>query len=71
MLILFLAACFVFQSYAESLADENKTITPQEFVKSVMGSISYDGYSAGSDAICHQSYTDEPCKQYVDRCKSK
>ena len=35
ILILFLAACFVFQSYAESLADENKTITPQEFVKSV------------------------------------
>ena len=31
MLILFLAACFSFQMYAESLADENKTITPQEF----------------------------------------
>lgn len=31
MLILFLAACFSFQMYAESLADEKKTITPQEF----------------------------------------
>ena len=31
LLILFLAAVFSFQHYAESLADENKTITPQEF----------------------------------------
>ena len=53
-----------------SLSLEHRTDI-QEFVKSVMGSISYDGYSEGSDAICHQSYTDEPCKQYVDRCKSK
>ena len=29
--VLFLAACFTFQYYAESLADEKKTITPQEF----------------------------------------
>ena len=35
MLILFIAACFVFQSYAESLADEKKTVTPQEFVTAV------------------------------------
>tara|TARA_B100001113_G_scaffold11818_1_gene9231 strand:- start:291 stop:542 length:252 start_codon:yes stop_codon:yes gene_type:complete len=31
LLILFLAAVFSFQHYAESLADEKKTITPQEF----------------------------------------
>ena len=35
MFILFIAACFVFQSYAESLADEKKTVTPQEFVTAV------------------------------------
>ena len=31
LLILFFAAVFRFQHYAESLADEKKTITPQEF----------------------------------------
>ena len=31
LLILFFAAVFSFQHYAESLADEKKTITPQEF----------------------------------------
>ena len=31
LLILFFAAVFSFQQYAESLADEKKTITPQEF----------------------------------------
>ena len=31
LFVLFLAACFTFQHYAESLADEKKTITPQEF----------------------------------------
>ena len=31
LFVLFLAACFTFQFYAESLADEKKTITPQEF----------------------------------------
>ena len=31
LFVLFLAACFTFQHYAESLADEKKTITPKEF----------------------------------------
>ena len=35
MFILFIAACFVFQSYAESLADEKKTITPKEFATTI------------------------------------
>ena len=35
LFVLFLAACFTFQHYAESLADENKTITPQEFASNV------------------------------------
>ena len=35
LLILFLAAVFSFQHYAESLADEKKTITPQEFAQTI------------------------------------
>ena len=35
LFVLFLAACFTFQMYAESLADEKKTVTPQEFVTAV------------------------------------
>ena len=35
LFVLFLAACFTFQHYAESLADEKKTITPQEFAQTI------------------------------------
>ena len=35
LFVLFLAACFTFQYYAESLADEKKTITPQEFAQTI------------------------------------
>ena len=37
LFVLFLAACFTFQFYAESLADEKKTktITPQEFATTI------------------------------------
>ena len=35
LFVLFLAACFTFQHYAESLADEKKTITPKEFAQNI------------------------------------
>ena len=35
LFVLFLAACFTFQHYAESLADEKKTITPKEFATTI------------------------------------
>ena len=35
LFVLFLAACFTFQHYAESLADEKKTIRPKEFAQNI------------------------------------
>ena len=35
LLVLFIAGCFTFQMYAESLADEKKTITPKEFATTI------------------------------------
>ena len=35
LLVLFIAGCFMFQMYAESLADEKKTITPKEFATTI------------------------------------
>ena len=35
LLVLFIAGCFTFQMYAESLADEKKTITPTEFATTI------------------------------------
>jgi len=35
LFVLFLAARFTFQHYAESLADEKKTITPKEFATTI------------------------------------
>ena len=35
LLVLIIAGCFTFQMYAESLADEKKTITPKEFATTI------------------------------------
>ena len=35
LLVLFIAGCFTFQMYAESLADKKKTITPKEFATTI------------------------------------
>ena len=35
LLVSFIAGCFTFQMYAESLADEKKTITPKEFATTI------------------------------------
>ena len=35
LLVLFIAGCFTFQMYAESLADEKKTITPKDFATTI------------------------------------
>ena len=35
LLVLFIAGCFTFQMYAESLADEKKTITQKEFATTI------------------------------------
>ena len=35
LLVLFIAGCFTFQMYAESVADEKKTITQKEFATTI------------------------------------